>query len=179
MKRIASILFLLVICCVACQNDMAEVERFISAEEMQVEVMEEVEVLYSDSAVVRVKIDGPRLLRHVEAREPYEEFTEGVQVTFFDEQGKSASLLTAQYGVRYPARKEVRVRGEVVWERASGETLETEELIWSQEEQKIYSNDFTTITRPREVIYGYGFETSQDFKRWTIKSVEGQISVDQ
>lgn len=163
----------------ACKNDMEEVERIVSAEELMVETMRDVEVLYSDSAVVRVRISGPVLKRRMERQDAVEEFTEGVEVEFFDPQGRKQSLLTANYGIRQERDRSVTVRGNVVWRSETGDMLETEELTWDQDRELIYSNEFVTITRPEEVIYGYGFETDQDFSRWRIRSPEGRIQLEE
>lgn len=165
--------------CSACKNDLEEVERMVSAEELMVETMREVEVLYSDSAVVRVRITGPVLKRRMERQHAVEEFTEGVEVEFYDPRGRRQSLLTANYGIRREDEGSVTVRGDVVWRSETGDMLETEELSWDQDRERIYSNEFVTITRPEEVIYGYGFETDQDFSHWRIRSPEGRIRLEE
>jgi hypothetical protein len=67
----------------------------------------------------------------------------------------------------------------VVWKSHKQEKLESEELIWEEEERRIYSNKFVKITKPDEVIYGVGFETNQEFTRWKINAPEGEILVDE
>ena len=58
------------------------------------------------------------------------------------------------------------------------EQLETEELIWDEKKEKVYSNKFVKITKPDEKIYGYGVEANQDFTRWKINAIEGELKVD-
>lgn len=160
-----------------CRNDIAEVHRLVNEEETGVERMHTVEILYSDSAVVRVQIEAPTLVRHVEERAPYEEFPDGVRVSFFNPLGKEESILTANYAIRYARDGRIIARDSVVWESDSSEKLETEELIWEEADGRIYSDKFVTIKRPGEIIYGVGFETDQDFTEWTIKATEGDIQL--
>lgn len=159
----------------SCQNDLEEIDRVINRELISVETAKDVSMIYSDSAVVRVKVEGPVMIRHLDKDNPRQEFTHGVKVVFFGVRQKVESTLTAKYAVRLEKKNQIIVRDSVVWESAKGEKLETEELIWEELKEKVYTNRFVTITKPDEVIYGYGFEASQDFSSWTINAIEGEL----
>lgn len=171
-------MLLLICCCIACENDPAEVARLTQALEPRQEVMKGVEMLYSDSAVVRVKIRSPRVVRHLDKREPRQEFLDGMRVDFFTPNKRISSELMAKYGVRFDNKNQVIVRDSVIWQSKNGERLETEELIWDENEGKLYTNKYVTIIRPNEIIYGYGFESNQDFTYSKIKAIEGVIQID-
>ena len=162
----------------SCENDLEEIAALSEQLSTEVETVKEVEILYSDSAQVRVRITGPTMLYYLDQAEPQQEFTEGVVVDFFGPDGEVTSQLTAQYALRMDNRKEVVVRDSVVWKSVEGEILETEELFWDERRQKIYSNKFVVITRPDEIIYGHGFEADQDFSYSRINAIEGRIKVD-
>lgn len=158
----------------ACENDINEVNRLFSKEETKVETAIGVEMLYSDSAVLRLRILTPKLLRHLDNREPFQEFPEGLQVEFFTH-GKPTSRMTARYATRSENDNKFIVRDSVVWHGEKGERLETEELIWDEAADKVHTNKFVWITRPDEIIYGHGFESNQQFTRWQIRAIEGRI----
>jgi len=162
----------------ACENDLAEVQKLVSADDVQVETMKGVEILFSDSAVVRVRLSGPMMLRHLNPSDIQQEFTEGINVDFFDGNRNVTGQLTAKYGIRFENQGRAIVRDSVVWQSTGGDKLETEELIWDERTQKVYTDKFVTITRPDEIIYGYGFEADQDFTYSRIKAVEGTIKVE-
>lgn len=162
----------------ACENDLSEVQKVISADEIKVETMKEVEILYSDSAIVRVRITGPIMLRHLDLADAKQEFIEGVNVDFFDNHREVSGHLTAQYGIRLENQGKVIVRDSVVWENVLGDRLESEELIWDERTRKVYTDKFVTIIRPDEIIYGYGFEADQDFTYSRIKAIQGKIKID-
>ena len=164
---------------ISCRNDMAEVNRVITDESLMVETMRDVEVLYSDSAVVRVKMTGPVLKRRMVGQNVVEEFPEGIEMWFYNSAGRIDSDLRADSGIRNEKENRVTLRGNVIWKSREGDKLETEELIWLQKEALIVSSEFVTITRPEEVIYGYGFETDQHFTRWRILSPEGRIRIEE
>jgi LPS export ABC transporter protein LptC len=172
-------LLLLLLAFAACQNDLAEIEALAEAYSTQVETAKNVEILYSDSAQVRVRVTGPTMLYHLDKTAPHQEFPDGVVIDFFDETGEVTSQLTAQYGIRYENKAEVIVRDSVVWQSQEGEKLESEELIWDERRSRIYTKKFVVVTRPDEIIYGHGFEANQDFSYSRINAIEGRIKVDE
>ncbi|MCB0614572.1 MAG: LPS export ABC transporter periplasmic protein LptC [Phaeodactylibacter sp.] len=161
-----------------CKNSVEEVNDLVSKFDTQVETAKDVEILYSDSAQVRVRITGPTMLYHLDRREPHQEFPDGVSVDFFGPEGAITSQLDARYGLRMENRNEVIVRDSVVWQSVEGEKIESEELIWDERQRKIYTNKFVVITRPDEIIYGHGFEADQDFNYSRINAIEGRLKVD-
>jgi len=163
----------------SCENDLTEVQRVIKKEELQYETMKGgVEMLYSDSAIVRVKITGPTMYRYLNKEEPTQEFPEGVNVDFFSNSGRISSQLTSNYAIRYEGRNNIIVKDSVVWKSKINEILETEELIWDEKEERVYTKKFVKITRPDEIIYGYGLDANQDFTKWKIEAITGRIKVD-
>jgi LPS export ABC transporter protein LptC len=168
-------------CCLltgACVNDIEEVEELVAQYDAEVETAYDVEILYSDSARVMVRITGPKLLFYLDAKDPRQEFPDFVKVEFFDRQQQVTSTLTAKYGLRYAKRDLVIARDSVVLLSEDGNRLETEELIWSDREDRIYTDHFVVIQRPGEILYGRGFEATEDFTQWRILAPEGHILVD-
>lgn len=162
----------------ACRNDMAQVQEVVGQDRLAVESARDVSMLYSDSAIVRVRVQGPLMLRHLQESEPYQEFPEGVMVDFFGPSKRVQSKLTAKYAIRYEGKNEITVRDSVVWQSMENEKLETEELVWDDEKHIVYSDRFVKITKPDEVLYGHGFEANEDFSNLRIKALEGKIKVD-
>jgi len=162
----------------SCENDLEEIKNVATSDELKYETMKMVELLYSDSAIIRVKVLGNKMLRYLDVNTPRQEFPEGIKVDFFDLSGRIQSELTAKYALRFEKKNEIIVKDSVVWESKKMEMLETEELIWDEKLNKVYTKKFVKITRPGEIIYGYGFEANQDFTRWEINAITGRIKVD-
>ncbi len=162
----------------ACENDLEEVNQAISQDDLKYETMQDVELLYSDSAILRVKVMGDKMLRYLDTKTPTQEFPEGIEVDFFDLNGRTQSVLTSKYAIRYEKKNEIIVKDSVVWKSKRNERLETEELIWDEKQNKVYTKKFVKITRPDEIVYGYGFEADQDFNQWEINAITGTIKVD-
>ena len=162
----------------ACENDLAEVNRFVDETMTQREIAHNVQMFYSDSAEVHVRVQAPTLVRHLDRVKPRQEFIDGVHVEFLGARGAVNSDLVAGYGLRYENDNEVVMRDSVVWRSGSGEQLETEELIWEEKTGRVYSNKFVVIRRPNEIVYGYGFESDQDFSFARIRAIEGTMAVE-
>lgn len=160
----------------ACENDMGEVNRLFSKDETKVETAVGVEMLYSDSAVLKLRIVTPKLIRHLDQGEAFQEFPEGLLVEFFSENGTTVtSRLTANYAERFEADNKFIIQDSVVWTSEQGERLESEELIWEEATDRVHTKKFVVIRRPDEIIYGHGFESNQKFTQWRIRAIEGRI----
>ncbi len=162
-----------------CKNELEEVARVVKPEELHMEYIDNFEMWYSDSAVIRVRISGPTMVRHLDEVDPRQEFPDGVHVEFFGSPNKVTSQLVSRYAVRYEKEDKIVVRDSVVWRTVNQEILETEELIWDEQEEKVYTNKFVTLRRPDEIIYGHGFEANQDFTRSKVRAIEGRIKLDE
>lgn len=158
-----------------CENDINQVNRLFSDQETQVETALGVEMLYSDSAAIGLRIVAPKLIRHL-AKDPWQQFPEGLQIEFFDKTGENITArMTANYAERYDKEAKFIVRDSVVWYGQNGEKLETEELIWEELNDKVHTNKFVVVSRPGEIIYGHGFDSNKDFTNWKIRAIEGRI----
>ena len=176
------ILFVALFAISSCVNDLADVDKLFQASDPGVEIAKDVEVMYSDSARVRVIIQGPTLVRHLDKINPHDEFTEGVHVDFLDDAGLVESTLDAIYGVRYSRDHKIIVRDtvdHVVLESVRGEKLETSELIWNEKEGTVHTDKFVKITKPDEVIFAYGFRAKQDFSEYTLLSVVAKWKIEE
>jgi hypothetical protein len=45
--------------------------------------------------------------------------------------------------------------------------------MWSEERKKLYSTEFVRIESPTEILEGYGFESDQQLKNYTIFKPSG------
>ena len=54
--------------------------------------------------------------------------------------------------------------------------LETEELIWDEKRNKIYTDKKVIIITSKEVIEGKGFESNPDFSKYSISKIQGTFN---
>ena len=143
---------------------------------LSVETAKDVSLIYSDSAVIKIKVTGPTMLTYKDRVTPKKEFPDGLKVEFFN-RGRVGSRLTAKFAVQFDNKKETILRDSVVWVSSRGEKLETEELIWNEKKKKVSTNRFVKITTTTDVVYGYGFEAEQDFTKWKILAPQGDLRI--
>lgn len=158
---------------------MAEVQQLTFEDKAPREVQENVRLVYTDSAVIKMELKAPLAQNFPQLERPYLEFPNGINVRFFDRFGKEESNLRADYAIRYPNEYFWEARGNVVVNNIKGEQLNTEELLWQEKEEKIRSTEFVKLTSSEEVIFGEGFEADQNFTWWRISKVTGQITLEE
>jgi len=142
------------------------------------QIGDSVTLLYSDSTQLKVVLKANRMLIfNKNVTEPYTLLPKGLFVTFFDDQEKVSATLKANYGIRYDIKKQMEAKYAVELINKDGTKLETEKLIWNEVTQRIYTDVFVKITNRKEIIMGTGMESNQDFTKYEIKHVTGQIQI--
>ncbi len=171
--------WILTLAAFACTDPIKETRQVFTQDDVAVEVGREVEILYSDSAIVRVRVTGPVLHNFSGSEKPRQEFPEGIKMEFLLPDLSVRSVLTSRKATRYQSEGRIIARDSVVLTTVKQEKLETEELIWDERTAKIRTDKFVKVTQPGEVIYGFGLEAEQDFSYWKILVPKGRIKVDQ
>jgi LPS export ABC transporter protein LptC len=170
------VLYLIMFAAASCETDIEKVQMITSEKNLPVESAKNMEVLYSDSAKVKVKIMAGEVNRFAGAS-PYTEMKKGVKLEFFDDSLKVTSQLTANNAVSKEQEQIMEAKNNVVVINEKGEKLETEHLVWDEKKEKIYTDVFARITTDDEIIYGNGFESNQEFTRYRILQPKGIITI--
>lgn len=161
---------------ISCRTDPKKAKEVTAVHDVRTEFAKSVEILYSDSGKLRVKIMAPELRRYYTGN-PYNEMSGGITVYFYDDSMHISSKLTAGRCVTYEKEEKMRVQDNVVLLSAKGEKLNAEELIWDEKAGRVYSDKFVKITTPEEIVFGDGFEADQAFTRYKVKKIRGTITV--
>lgn len=160
----------------SCQNDLSEAELITSRANVNLETGKEVEIKYSDNGVTRIIAKGQTVTRHL-TQKPYMEFSDGMELLFYNNNGAVESRMTARYATVVENSNEMTARDSVVVINEKGERLDTDELIWDEQKKIIYSNSFVKITTSDEIILGKGMTANQNFTDYVVKSISGTIKV--
>ncbi len=137
-----------------------------------------VTTLISDSGVVRYRISAPQWQIFDKAQPSYWEFAQGIYLEEFDEQLAVQASLRADYAKYLDQEEKWILTGRVIALNEQGEQFETEQLVWVQPEQRIFSDSAITITRQASVIQGIGFESNQTMTRYTILNPTGFFPIE-
>lgn len=110
--------------------------------------------------------------------ETKEKLLENIKIDFFNEAEEKTSTLTSLHGKIDDATQDMYAIDSVVAVSDSGVTLTTDELIWKNKTKKIVSDKFVRIVSAEEIIEGYGFESDQDLKNYTIFDITYITSIE-
>jgi len=102
---------------------------------------------------------------------------DGVKINFYNKDQKNTSWLTSLRGKVDDVTKNMFAFDSVVAKNDSGTVLKTNELMWRQNDQKILTDKFVTITSPKEIIQGYGFESDQHLNNYVIYNITYSTSL--
>ncbi len=158
----------------SCVNNVNDVNEATKLAEPGIEKGKDIELLYSENGIVKVKVTAPTVTRHNTAS-PFTEFNDGLHVDFFNDSMRVVSNLTANYGVRYEKDLKTIMQNDVQVINEKGEHLSTEELVWDEKKHLIYSDKFVKITTPDQVLYGQGMEADEQLTKYIIKKPQGTI----
>lgn len=98
---------------------------------------------------------------------------DSIHVDFFDRSGRHNSVLTARQGVVENQTKNLTATGHVVVVSDSGIVLETEELFWDQQKQKIISQLRVKFTTRTDTLIGDSFISDPDLRHYEIRNARG------
>ncbi len=161
----------------ACKSDLETIDTITRVDEGPVESAFNIEIIFSDQAHVRMILTAPQMDRY-ENDENYLEMPLGLTVIFYDTLMQQTSSMTAKYAISLEDSEIIEARNDVVVINELGEQLNTEQLIWDQKKEIIYSEKFVKITTEDEVTYGEGFHADERFDQWEITNPRGTFRVE-
>lgn len=172
--QLLSLCFLLLV--LGCSgNELKDLVDIQLEDEVGIERAEGVELLYSDSSVVRVAIHAPTLLRYVTQDTPKQVFPDGIDADFYNEQQVQTSKMVADYAEQFQKEQKVYLKDNVKIWNDQNELLETEELVWNKTNKTIHSTKKVRITTPTQIINGVGFKSNLDFTEWEMYQMTGTM----
>lgn len=173
--KIKGVVWIFLILCFGCERN-EELIPF-TEKDLKLEKTKGVEILYSDSSIVRIWIKAPALVFHLQASDPFQEFPDGIHIDFFNPQGKITSTLTADYAARFQSKKKTFLKNNVRWESINKEVMESPELTWNEETQNLYTNKFVVIATPKDTVFSQGFNADQSFNQIQMRAIDGSMEV--
>ena len=139
--------------------------------------VENVETLYSDSAIVRIKLQADKQL---EFENGNREFPEGVYIEFYEKDGQVSSTITANQGYYNKKEDKYTATGNVIVKSMlKNEELRTEELHWEPAKQEINTEKYVEIETENDIFMGNGLTAKQDFSDWRILKPTGTITIEE
>ncbi len=130
-----------------------------------------INMTYSDSArlVVRMNTEVQLTLANEDKIYPKE-----VRIFFFDKQGRNNTTLRGDSARFIRNRNIYHIMGRVkVDEQVKQEVIETDEMYWSPDQKRVYTDAPVHIKTPTQTLHGVGMDANQDFTKSTIRKPYG------
>ncbi|HEY0108991.1 MAG TPA: LPS export ABC transporter periplasmic protein LptC [Fibrella sp.] len=144
-----------------------------------IEEINNVKLLYSEAALMRVKLTTARQLRFINDDRKY---PREVLVDFYDPSGTQVvTTLRSDSGKYDKARDLYTVMGHVVVvNKAKQERLRTNLLNWNPNTKKVYTDQKVIVSSQQtgERLYGIGLDANQDFSRYSVRKVTGVFNIE-
>ena len=168
----------------ACQSEthsVADMEEInAQRDSLNVEIAEDVEITYTDSAILRAKIMAPLMKRFPSKEDPKLEMPNGVKATFYDGIGEVTSTLNARYAIHFEKEDRIEIRDSVNVLNRNDEEIKTDELIWDKKKRRVTSDKPVRVRiRDEKIIMAEGFESDESFLNYKFTKVTGIVYLDE
>ena len=153
----------------SCANDMEVINKYIDTETEPDLMGENVEVLYTDSARLQMKLVTPLVKIYESAKEARRDFPEGLHTWLYEKTGELKAEITANWAKHDLITDLWEARSNVILTNSEGMKLETEQLFWDPKKGIVYSEKYTKITKEDgNILTGDTFTAKQDFSDWEL-----------
>jgi len=168
----------------ACENDINKIKELSAKESEKPEQRtEKVDVMYSDSAKVKMRLEAPVMIEYTDTAKnakPYQVTPNGIKITFYNTDKTQAGVMVADSAIRYPNSSITEFYKNVVATFSTGETLKTEELIWDQDKKIIYSKKYVIINFTDGGFKdGVNFMSDEKLTNFTFSESRGTFYTDE
>lgn len=145
--------------------------------DLPIEIGSNVSISYTDSGFLKAKLFAPKLERYASEARNQTEMVDGITAYFYSVDGRVTSYIKSKYAVRDERNSTITARKDVYVINNKGDTLRTEELIWDEKADRIYSEQAVRITSPDRIIMGTGLESNTEFTKFKVLNITGVISL--
>lgn len=163
---------------VACGNSDGDIHAFQEKQQLPQLISTQIVVEYSDSARLKARVKAA-LLEEFGPPDNLTVMRRGVDVFFYDAQGKVTSTMHADSAIMRRNSDLMEAYNNVKVVNENGEMLQTHRLFWrnaqNQADRELYSDDFVTIKKGDETLYGEGLKANESFSRYKILSPQGSF----
>ena len=132
-------------------------------------------MLHTENGKLKVKIVATTIERF-NNQQPQLVFSNHLVVYFYNDSALVQSTLKAEYAEINDEKKLMTAKENVILTNIAGKKLESEELIWDEKNNKIYTDKKVKITTGKEVIEGEGFVSNPDFTEYSISKIHGTFN---
>jgi LPS export ABC transporter protein LptC len=157
----------------ACEGNYKNIRQLSLKDNSPIAEGKNIDVKYTDSGKVVTNLKAPLLLDFSNMAFPYQEFPNGVEVRFWNEENEK-STVNSDYAVRYEETGIVDLRKNVVLVTSDSVVLQAEQLYWDQVNKWIFTNEPYRITfKDGSFNQGARFDSNEDFTTFLSRQNDG------
>jgi LPS export ABC transporter protein LptC len=161
----------------SCQNDIEQIEALTEDQNFPVQIVRDGTFHYTQQGKLRNTLKAT-FLEQYEGENPHLKVSEGFTLFMYDSLENIEATLQANEGIFIEQEQRMEARDDVMLWNLEGEILRTEELIWQQDSDKVYTDKFVSISTKDGIIYGKGLVSDSRFKSYSMKNLSGDLYVD-
>ncbi|MCB0468085.1 MAG: LPS export ABC transporter periplasmic protein LptC [Aequorivita sp.] len=163
----------------ACESNYQNVKRLSLSDGAPSAEGKDINFKYTDSGKLVTNLLAEKLLDYSNLEFPYKEFPNGIEVHFWDKDGKK-NTVTADYAIQFDKSSLVDLRKNVVVITADSVVLKANQLYWDQKNKWVFTDQPYQI-KFKDGSYNdgaVGFDSSEDFTTFLSRKNQGVQLVD-
>ena len=164
--------------CASCGDKTPVAEAISNRSEAPRLKVDEITTIISDSGITRYRIIAKVWCVYDKTDEPYWDFPQGLHLERFDEFYNTDAKIDCKRARYFESRRVWELNDSVRATNIEGDQFETQQLFWSQNDERIYSDSAIVVTQRDKKIMGEGFESNQSMTRYTIRKTKGITPID-
>lgn len=159
---------------ISCSNDPRVVQNFISEELLPVETISGAHLIQTIDGKIKFEIFA-NVIKRFQHVQPELVFSDSIIINFYNDSSLHVDAkLEADFAYVDNDERTMKASGNVVL-KGKNNTIESDELIWDEESNIIYTKERVKITTKKEIIYGTGFTSDPSFSEYSISNIHGSV----
>ncbi len=162
----------------SCKNNLKDVQKIGISENEPIGVAENINLKYTDSGKIKAILLSPKMLDYSNRDFSFNEFTDGINLTLFDEDNHKSTVIS-DYAVVYNNTDLMDLQGHVIIATYSKDTLFADQLFYDQKKEWLFTNKPVTFRTGSDLINGNGFDSDAKFTNAEVLEINGIITLEE
>ncbi len=162
----------------SCDDSSTLLKQINTFNENPVGIAYNINMTYTDSALIKARLEAPVHLDFSHLSFKYSEFPDGLKVIFYNEQNQENTVY-ADYGILYNQTKIVDLQGNVVLLSYDGSRLETDQMYWDAEKEWLFTEEPFLFQNNDYNLAANRLDTNKEFSKFQTGKLSGTIAVEE
>lgn len=138
-----------------------------------------VNTIISDSGRISYRVEAEEWHMYDKRNPPHWAFEKGIYLEKYDDSLHIETTLRSDTAYYFDKMGLWRLLGNVRISNQKGEKIYTDEMYWSSDSGRIYSDKYIKIEQHNQITEGIGFSSNQDFTNWQILNTTGIYQIEE